>query len=207
MYRPAAHAVDEVAVAIAMLRDHGFGHLVVVGRDGLDSVPLPVLIDDAGERVRAHVARANPIWRDMPTAGLLVVSPDDAYVSPSWYPSKETEPRVVPTWNYEVVHVKGIVRARQDPEWLSVLVRDLTDHHESALPAPWSVDDAPSDHIERMLRGIVGIELAVESIEAKRKLSQNRSADDVSGVVSGLSARDDRSRAVAAAMRRTPTSR
>jgi transcriptional regulator len=212
VYRPAANTVHDLAAAIAMIRDHGFGHLVVAGPDGLDAVPLPVLVDDPdatpgdvapdgrGLRVRAHVAKANPIWRAAPCEALLIVSPVDAYISPAWYPSKAEDARVVPTWNYEVVHVHATMRARTDPAWLSSLVRELTVRHESALPAPWSVDDAPADFVERMLRGIVGIELEVTSVEAKRKLSQNRSTADVAGVVAGLATRGDRSVAVAAAM-------
>jgi transcriptional regulator len=205
VYRPPANRVDDVAVAVGIVRDHGFGHLVVAGPDGLDAVPVPVVIDEpdgegGGLRVRAHVARANPIWRAAPCPALLIVSPDDAYVSPGFYPSKASEPRVVPTWNYELVHLHGTLQARPDPAWLETLVRELTVRHEATMPTPWSVDDAPADYIARMLRAIVGVELEVTRIEAKRKLSQNRSVEDVAGVVAGLAGRDDRAAAVARAM-------
>jgi transcriptional regulator len=131
---------------------------------------------------------------------LLIVSPDDAYVSPGFYPSQARDPKVVPTWNYELVHVHGTLQARPDPRWLEALVRELTVRHEAPMDAPWAVDDAPPDFIERMLRAIVGIELEVSRVEAKRKLSQNRSAEDVAGVVTGLAGRGDRSSAVARAM-------
>ena len=152
---------------------------------------------DAGLRVRAHVARANPIWRAAPCPAMLIVSPDDAYVSPGFYPSKRRDPKVVPTWNYELVHVHGTLQARPDPAWLEALVRELTVRNEATMAEPWAVDDAPADFIERMLRAIVGIELEVTRVEAKRKLSQNRSAEDVAGVVAGLAGGDDRSAAVA----------
>jgi transcriptional regulator len=209
VYRPPANRVDDLGVAVGIVRDHGFGHLVVAGPDGLDAVPVPVVVDvpadgggpeGAGLRVRAHVARANPIWRAAPCPALLIVSPDDAYISPGFYPSKSRDPKVVPTWNYELVHVHGTLQARPDPVWLEALVRELTARHEATMAEPWAVDDAPADFIERMLRAIVGIELEVSRVEAKRKLSQNRSAEDVAGVVAGLAGRDDRSAAVSRAL-------
>jgi transcriptional regulator len=211
MYRPPANRVDDLSAAVAMIRGHGFGHLVVAGPDGLDAVPVPVLVDDpvdagavgadgAGLRIRAHVARANPIWRAAPCAGLLIVQPTDAYVSPNSYPSKRTDPRVVPTWNYEVVHVHATVRAHHEAAWLAAMVGDLTTRHESTRAEPWSVADAPADYVARMLRAIVGLELAVTRVEAKRKLSQNRSAGDVAGVVAALAAGTPRERLTADAM-------
>jgi transcriptional regulator len=126
----------------------------------------------------------------------------DAYISPGWYPSKADDPRVVPTWNYEVVHLHGRLSTHDD-EWTEQLVRDLTDHHESSMTTPWSVDDAPPEHIAKLLKAIVGISLDVTAIEAKRKLSQNKSPDDLAGAADGLERRDDRtSGAVAEAMRR-----
>ena len=204
MYRPPANRVDDLAVAVRIVRDHGFGHLVVAGPDGLDAVPVPVIVDEpddgGGLRVRAHVARANPIWRAAPCPALLIVSPDDAYVSPSFYPSKRRDPKVVPTWNYELVHVHGTLQARPDPAWLETLVRELTVRNEATMSEPWAVDDAPADYVARMLRAIVGLELEVTRVEAKRKLSQNRSAEDVAGVIAGLTGGDDRTAAVARAM-------
>ncbi len=205
MYRPAANAVDDPAEAVAIARRHAFGHLVVVGAGGFDSVAVPFLVDPAegdAMRVRLHVARVNPIWRAAPCDALLIVSPVDAYVSPNWYATKrDGDPRVVPTWNYELVHFHGRVSAHRDPAWLERIVRDLTDLHESALPAPrWSVDDAPRDYVDRMLRAIVGLELTVTRVEAKRKLSQNRSAEDVAGVVRALRDGPARSQQVAAVM-------
>ena len=211
MYRPPANRVDDLAAAVAMIRGHGVGHLVVAGAHGLDSVPVPVLVDEpddpaaigvdgAGLRIRAHVARANPIWRAAPCEAMLIVSPVDAYVSPAYYPSKRVDPKVVPTWNYELVHVHGTVRTRTEPAWLERVVRDLTAHHEAGRAEPWSVDDAPADFIDRMLRAIVGIDLAVHRVEAKRKLSQNRADTDVAGVIHHLSVGSSREQRTAAAM-------
>lgn len=163
----------------------GFGHLVAHGTAGLVSTPLPFLVDDDGALVRGHLARANPILSVAPATALLVVPGVDAYVSPGWYPSKREHGRVVPTWNYEVVHLHGELRTH-DREWTERLVRGLTDHHERTMSTPWSVDDAPGDFVERQLTAIVGISLTVGRVEAKRKLSQNRSHDDAAGAADGM---------------------
>jgi transcriptional regulator len=165
MYRPPANRVDDLDAAVAMITEHGFGHLVVAGPEGFDAVSVPVLVDrpdhpasggadGAGLRIRAHVARANPIWRVAPCAALLIVAPVDAYVSPAFYPSKLDDPAVVPTWNYELVHVHGTLRAHTDAAWLARITRDLTARHEATRDEPWSVDDAPPPFIDRMLRAI-----------------------------------------------------
>ena len=124
-----------------------------------------------------------------------------AYVSPSFYPSKAEHGKTVPTWNYDLVHVHGTLRAHDDEAWLERVVRDLTARHEAHLPSPWSVDDAPAAFVGRMVRAIVGLEIEVSRVEAKRKLSQNRAPADVAGVVAGLRERGDvRSALVADAM-------
>jgi transcriptional regulator len=134
---------------------------------------------------------------------LVILPVNDAYISPSWYPSKAAGGKVVPTWNYEIVHAHGKLVAHDDVEWLDRLVRDLTERHERANPDPWAVDDAPADFVAAMLRGIVGVEVAVERLEGKRKLSQNRAEDDQRGAVAGLDATAaPRSAALADAMRR-----
>lgn len=185
MYVPSANAVDDPATVLELLRAIGVGHLVSHGlEDGFDATVAPFLIDDDLTIVRAHVARANPQWRSLDGArGMLLVPGADAYVSPSWYPSKANDPRVVPTWNYEVIHLHGTFRIHDDAQFVEHVVRELTGRHEEArgrwdaTPA-WSVDDAPAAFIDRQLRAIVGIELAVTRVDAKQKLSQNRSTDD-----------------------------
>jgi transcriptional regulator len=194
MYNPSFNRVDE-AEAMAMIAAAGFGHLVSIGSAGLAATGLPFLVDADGDRVRlrAHFARANPHWRDLDAQDVLVIVPlAEGYVSPAWYPSKAEHGKVVPTWNYEVVHVHGVASVHDDRDWLRSLVTDLTDHHEAerssrdeAAP-PWKVTDAPSDYIDKNLAAIVGLEIAVGRIEGKRKLSQNRSEADQSGVVAGL---------------------
>ena len=189
MYAPAFNRVDDEDVARRMVADVGAGELVTVGPDGYPvATLLPVLW--SGDRVRAHLARANPHWRliaeDSP--GLLVVTGPQAYISPSWYASKAEHGRVVPTWNYTTVHLTGRVRVHDDVEWLRDLVTELTSSHEAGREKPWAVTDAPEAYVEGQLRGIVGVELVVERVEAKAKLSQNRSEADRAGVVEGLRA-------------------
>ena len=206
MYVPGFTAVDDPGVVLDLLRSTGVGHLVTAGPEGLEASVAPFLVDDPVEHVRLHLSRANPQWRhaDGVTA-LLIVQVSSAYVSPSWYPSKVDDPGVVPTWNYEVVHLHGTVRVHDDVTWTADVVRGLTDLNEAARTdggEPWSVDDAPADHLATRLRAVVGVELEVDRVEAKRKLSQNRGAVDHAGVVAGLDASAaPGAAAVAAAMR------
>lgn len=202
MYTVSAFSVGDTADIVALARQAGFGHLTVVDADGRPiSTPAPFLISDDGSRVRAHLARPNPVWRAAPCRALLIVPVGDTYVSPSWYAAKAEHGKVVPTWNYEVVHAHGELVTHDDPVWLERLVRDLTDLHETGFAVPWSVDDAPPDFIAQMLRGIVGVELIVDELVGKRKLSQNRPESDRPGIVAGLEARDGRgAAAIAAAM-------
>jgi Transcriptional regulator len=164
----------------------GLAHLVVHDGDGFSSTPVPFVVDDELSCVRAHVARPNPIWRSAPCDALLVVPGRDGYVSPGWYPSKADDGRVVPTWNYEVVHLHGRLTAHDDTGWLLAQMRELTEVHEAPMPEPWSVDDPPAGYVEQLRRGTVGLELGVTRVEAKRKASQNRPERDRVSVRSHL---------------------
>ena len=204
MYRPTAFTEDDVDVVVDMIDRASLAHLIVHSPDGFESSPLPVLADvrDGIVHLRGHLARPNPLWRLAPCDALVILPVNDAYISPSWYPSKAAGGKVVPTWNYEIVQAHGTLVAHDDVEWLDRLVRDLTERHERANPDPWAVDDAPADFVAAMLRGIVGVEVAVERLEGKRKLSQNRADDDQRGAVAGLDATaTPRSAALADAMR------
>ena len=196
MYVPHLNAVDE-STARDLVAAYGAGELVTAGEDGYPlSTLLPVVWHES--TVIAHMARANAQWRTISsgTKALLVVGGPQAYVSPSWYAAKAEHGRVVPTWNYSSVHLTGRVTVVDDPEWLRPVVTELTDRHEAGLPSPWAVTDAPADFVDKMLRAIVGLSFEVERVEAKAKLSQNRSEADRLGVINGLG--DD---PVAAAMR------
>ena len=171
--------VDAVAAA----------QLVTVGDDGTpDATFLPVLWE--GDRLVGHLARANAHWRRIVagSSALAIVTGPDTYVSPSWYATKAEHGKVVPTWNYSVVHLRGRIVVHDDPDWVRALVTRLTDRHEQQRDEPWAVTDAPADYVTKNLRPIVGVELVVESVEAKAKLSQNRSDEDRAGVAAGLAA-------------------
>lgn len=202
MYRPPAFAEDDVEVIVRLARSAGFGHLVVSTDAGPSSTPVPFVIADDGSVVRMHLARPNPVWRAAPCRALLIVPVSDAYVSPAWYPSKADHGRVVPTWNYEVVHLHGSLVAHDDAEWARAQIDELTTLNESALPEPWATTDAPADYIDGLQRAIVGVELVVDRLEGKRKLSQNRSDEDRAGAAAGMAASGLRgSGAVHASMR------
>jgi transcriptional regulator len=171
----------EERAARAAIAAAGVG-LVVTATDGeLDAVPVPLLLD--GDRLIGHVARGNPLWR-RPGPVLVAFTPATGYVSPSWYPSKAEDPRVVPTWNYVTVLVHGRLTASDDPAVKRRVVEDLTVEHERRVGSDWRVDDAPEDFVDQMLGAIVGIEVTIDRVEGKAKLSQNRSASDVSAVAS-----------------------
>jgi transcriptional regulator len=208
MYRPTAFDVADERELFDLVEAASFGHLVTAGPDGFDATGLPFLLDPhAGPRghLRGHVARANPQWRAANGARAFVLFPlVDGYVSPSWYPSKAEHGKVVPTWNYEVVHVHGTVTVHDDVDWVRALVTELTDRHETvrAGDRPWAVTDAPPQFIDIQLRAIVGVEVEIERIEGKRKLSQNRSDSDRAGIVDALAGSPHLGdRAVAEAMR------
>jgi transcriptional regulator len=186
VYVPTHFALTPEQTASALAAG-GFAHLVTPVEGGVVSTPLPLLYDPARHALLGHVARPNDHWQAVPTGdSLAIVTGLDAYVSPSFYASKAEHGRVVPTWNYEVLHVHGVLTVHDDVEWLRGLVTRLTDVHEARREAPWAVTDAPPAYIDGQLRAIVGVELAITRVEGKAKLSQNRSAADQAGVVDGL---------------------
>ena len=200
MYVP-AHFSMTADDAAALARSVGTGHLVSLGDGVLDSSFVPFLLEDVGGgwRVRLHLARANAQARQLADGDevLLIVQGPDAYVSPGFYPSKREHGRVVPTWNYVVVHIRGRVRTSRDHDALLDVVRDLTDVHERDLAEPWAVSDAPDEFVAEQLRAIVGVEIEVTELTGKTKLSQNRLPDDRAAVRDAYAAGTPRERAVA----------
>ncbi|HEU4329810.1 MAG TPA: FMN-binding negative transcriptional regulator [Lapillicoccus sp.] len=189
MYVPHHFALEDLDEIRSLVRDVHVGQLVTVGPDGVpDATLLPVLWED--DEVVVHLARANEHWRRIAdgSPGLVVVTGPDAYITPRWYASKREHGRVVPTWNYSVVQLSGPVTVHDDVDWLREAVTRLTTRHEgrSADGEPWHVGDAPERFVSGQLRAIIGVSLAVTHVEAKAKLSQNRSAEDQAGVVDGL---------------------
>ena len=192
MYTPAHFAADPDAVR-ALLARPAAANLVTMTSQGILATLIPFVFDPTvGEHgaLLGHLARNNAQWSEPPIGeSLVLIQGSDAYISPSWYASKAEHGRVVPTWNYSTAHVYGSLIVHDDPAWLDSLVRRLTDLHEAGSERPWTVDDAPERFIAGQLRAIVGVELRITRVEAKTKLSQNRSDADVGGVVAGLCAR------------------
>lgn len=195
MYVPAHFAADDDAVRELLSRPQA-ADLITMTPEGLVATFLPFVYD--GRSLLGHVARNNDQWsRPVTGEAMVIVHGPDAYVSPGFYPSTSEHGRVVPTWNYLTAHVYGELRIHDDVAWLDALVRRLTDLHEAREPSPWSVDDAPPAFVAGQLRAIVGVELVITRIEAKVKMSQNRPAADVEGVIEGLRARADQPAAAA----------
>jgi len=172
---------------------HPLATLVAAINGGLSANHLPLLLDPArGEHgtLIGHIARANDLWRELPENGelLAIFQGADHYISPGWYPSKSEDGRVVPTWNYAVVHARGRVRWKRDPQWLLGLVTLMTQRFEVSQPTPWQVSDAPADYVEKLLDAIVGFEIPVSELSGKWKVSQNKSAADRAGIGAGLNA-------------------
>jgi transcriptional regulator len=212
MYQPAhgRFAVPDPAALLAHLAAAVPATLVTVSGGKLRATILPMLFDpDDGPygTLRGHVARPNSQWRDIAPGleALALFDGPDTYISPAFYEEKRLTGKVVPTWNYVTIQARGTIAVRHEPEWLVPHVRRLVERHEAGRDEPWSVDDAPEGYVETQARAIVGLEMRLTGIEAKRKLSQNRSSADVEGVIAGLTAGSDRDRAVAAEMR--PSSR
>ena len=196
MYLPPHFAEPNIEELHRIVRDHPLGLLVRQGPAGLEADHLPFLLD-AGSgpqgALSAHVARANPIWREVNEgdAVLVVFRGVQGYISPNWYPAKQETHRFVPTWNYEVVHAHGTIHVHDDEKFVRGVVARLTHRHEADQPRPWKMGDAPPDYIDAMLKSIVGIEITVARLVGKFKLSQNREARDRVSAAQALIAQGD----------------
>ena len=190
MYQPAHHREDRTEVQHALIETHPFGLLISTAPDGLLANGLPFILKrDKGSlgSLKAHIARANSQWQSLEGQRVLVVFQGPmSYISPSLYETKKETGKVVPTWNYAMVQARGIARVHADGAWLGQQINELTDHQEGSRSAPWKVSDAPEPYIEAQLRGIVGIEIEIDAIEGKWKVSQNRPEADRRGVAVGL---------------------
>ena len=183
MYLPTHFAETRPEELSRIIREHPLGALVTHGTSGLDADHLPFEFDpDVGTHglLSAHVARANPLWQRCPTGTpvMVIFGGAQAYISPSWYPSKHEAHRQVPTWNYVVVHALGVLTVRDDERFARGIIARLTRRHEAAEPKPWKMGDSAPEYIDSMVRNIVGIEIAVTSLVGKSKLSQNKEARD-----------------------------
>jgi transcriptional regulator len=195
MYIPRANEETRLPILHELIEAQPFASLITLGSSGLFASHIPMVLhrdNGASGLLRGHLSRANKQWQEFsPTVqALAIFSGSHHYITPSWYAEKAETGKVVPTWNYAVVHAYGHLKVIEDPTWLLDHLTTLTNIHEAAFPAPWQVSDAPADYIESLVKGIVGLELSIDRIEGKWKLSQNRSLPGRLGVVDGLNRLD-----------------
>lgn len=191
MYLPKHFEETRVPVLHDLIRTYPLAALVTLTSDGLDANHIPFEIDPEPApfgTLRGHIARGNSLWRDVATGAqaVAIFQGPDAYISPSWYPSKKDTGKVVPTWNYVVVHAHGPLHFIDDTVWLRQFVDRLTNRYEAERSEPWKITDAPDDYIDKMLDAIVGVEMPIARLTGKWKVSQNRPPEDRQGVVEGL---------------------
>jgi len=191
MYVPKHFEETRTEILHELIRTHPLASLVVLSSQGLDAQHIPFELAPEPApfgTLRGHIARANPLWRDFSreVEALAIFQGPGAYISPAWYATKRETAKVVPTWNYAVVHAYGALQVIEDRVWLRGLVERLTDQHEAGRREPWRVAEAPADFIEGLLGSIVGIEIPITRLIGKWKVSQNRPARDRDGVVEGL---------------------
>jgi transcriptional regulator len=188
MYNPAGFAETSVDVLHAFIRANPLGTLVTNGPDGPEATHLPLFLDATAGLLRCHMARANPQWRGLQSGGRALVTfvGADHYITPNWYPAKRAHGKVVPTWNYVAIHAAGAACLFEDTPSLLRHLNELTDSQEIVFSERWSVGDAPPEYVEGLTKAIVGVEISVDRLEGKWKVSQNRSAEDQQGVIAGL---------------------
>ena len=190
MHIPSKFNQNEESQLIAIMREYPFATLVTHTEAGIEATHLPVILGQADGKtiIKAHIAKANKLWQTVKAGAdsLLIFNGPNCYVSPNYYPTKKESGKAVPTWNYVVVHVKGAISFIDDEKWIYNLINSLTQVHESTQDTPWSISDAPDTYINKMLSAIVGIEIAIDSIEGQWKLSQNQPEVNKFGVVQGL---------------------
>lgn len=209
MYQPPHFAVTDPEALHQLIRAYPLGALITHGEGGLDANHLPFEFD-AGEGehgvLRAHVARNNPLWQEVKDGDevLVIFKAADGYISPSWYPGKQEHHKLVPTWNYSVVHAHGRIQIRDDARFVRRLLANLTRTHEAAEPTPWKMADAPRDYLEAMVQAVVGIEIEITGLVGKFKLGQNKEAADRLGAANAL--QDRGQSALAEAMLTPPSS-
>ena len=184
MYTPSHFHEDRPEILHALIREFPLGTLVIATPSGLEATHIPFLLENGV--LRGHVARANPISTAADTPAIAIFHGPQHYISPAWYESKKADPRVVPTWNYISVHAHGPIRTFTGKTRLLQIVADLTGHFESRHPNPWSIHDAPPDYIDKLLDAITGIEIPIERLEGKWKVSQNRPAEDRNSIIEAL---------------------
>lgn len=192
MYIPNHFRIEETEALQQYIRAYNFGLLILADDSGIEANHVPFyLVSGEGEapgQLQCHLSRSNPAWQRLQHSArvLVVFQGPHAYVSPSWYPTKAETGRVVPTWNYLAVHAEGSARVIQDAAWLHKHLQNLTNQQEAAMPQPWAVDDAPAEYVERLMTGIVGIEITITALSGKLKASQNHPEQNRAAVKAAL---------------------
>jgi len=191
MYLPSPFEETRLTVLHEAMRANPFGTLVTLTVQGLDANHIPFEIDAEPARfgtLRGHVARANPVWREVTGEVLAIFHGPHTYISPSWYPTAQDSRQAVPTWNYVVVHAHGAMRIIDDPSWVRAQLERLMTRFESPRANPWRMSDMPTDYVDALVHGVVGLEIRISRLIGKWKVSQNRPVADVAGIVDGLRA-------------------
>lgn len=191
MYVSKHHQLTEQGAILALIEAHPLAAWVCQSKDGLVANHIPFFLNRTlGKHgtLMGHVARGNPVWRQLlaDTPSVVMFQGAQSYITPGWYPGKVEHGKVVPTWNYTVAHAHGIAQVMEDPKWMMDMLNRLTHAQESRLDRPWSVNDAPPGFIEKLMRGIVGIEIPIDRLEGKLKASQDEDLQDRHGTVKGL---------------------
>ena len=191
MYTPKYHALTDTSAMQSHIEQYALGAWVCTSDSRLTANHIPFVLDrqhGSHGRLLGHVSRANPVWRNLAKGvpSVVMFMGPNAYITPAWYPSKQTHGKVVPTWNYVAVHAHGVARAVEEPSWVLDMLNRLTDAQELGHSNRWRVSDAPADYVARKLRAIVGIEITIDQLEGRLKVSQDEEREDRLGTVEGL---------------------
>lgn len=208
MYLPRHFAMTETNALRVIIDRYPFATLALASDRGVMADHLPLIFDATASEhgvLRGHVARANPLWHQGDIEALAIFHGPQAYITPNWYPDKREHGRVVPTWNYQIVHAHGRLRFIHDPAWLLNVVSDLSERFERSRATPWSVADAPADYIENMCRAIVGVELTIKRLTGKHKASQHKPDAEREAIYRGLQAEDGIAAEAAASLSGRPS--
>lgn len=195
MYIPKRFLQDDINQLKGMMANHSFATFISQSESGVEANHMPLVLNESGQKsvLQGHIAKANPLWKNLKDKSevLIIFNGPNCYISPNYYPTKKDNGKVVPTWNYVSVHVKGIVSFIHDEEWVLTMLNNLTDQYEANQPVPWSVSDAPQAYIDKMLSAIVGLEIDILSITGKWKVSQDKAEVNQEGIIKGLSQQAD----------------
>ena len=196
MYIPKHFEETDVAKMHDLIRSHPLAAIVTLTPVGLNANHIPLILAESASEfgvLQGHIARSNPMRQESvsDTEVLAIFQSAEAYISPNWYPTKEQTGKVVPTWNYSVVHAHGFLKVHEDVEWLRTQITKMTELQEARFANPWKVSDAPEDYVEKLIGAIVGIEIVISRLEGKWKVSQNQPLENRSGIIEGLRRRGD----------------